>query len=342
LPIISKIEDVSRVLCTPENVREFRIIADHMRATTFILGDNKRVAPSNTEQGYIVRRLIRRVIRLLRKKLAVSYNALPELAEVIISINLSIYNELLANQDFIYEYLEKEYTLFNKTLESGLKNAEKILVELVNGDTLDGSDAFRLFDTFGFPLEFTEELAAEKGMRVDVEGFKKHLLEHQEKSRSSAEGMFKGGLADNSLRTARLHTATHLLNGALHIVLGNDIMQRGSNITEERLRFDFTFERKLTDEELKRVSEIVNEAITREIDVVCEEMTLEKAYSLGAIGVFEKKYSDSVKVYTIDGYSKEICGGPHAGNTNELKAFRILKEESSSSGVRRIKAVIQQ
>jgi alanyl-tRNA synthetase len=340
LPVISKLEDVSHVRCSPENVREFRIIADHMRAVTFILGDGKGVTPSNTEQGYIVRRLIRRVIRLLRKRLAVSRNVLADIAETVIAINASQYSELLTNRAFIYEQLEKEYTLFNKTLDSGLKSAEKILAELNTGETINGAAAFRLFDTFGFPLEFTEELAAEKGVPVDAEGFRKCLLAHQEKSRSSAGGMFKGGLADHSVQTVLLHTATHLLNGALHIVLGDTITQRGSNINQERLRFDFTFERKLTDEELRRVSDIVNEAIAGEIDVVCEEMTLEKAFSAGAVGVFEKKYVDSVRVYTIEGYSKEICGGPHAGNTRELKAFRILKEESASSGVRRIKAAI--
>lgn len=340
VPLIEKIEDLTGTICLKENVRDYRIIADHMRAVTFILGDHKKVCPSNTGQGYILRRLIRRVLRLT-KKLGVSENILLQIAETVISINASVYPELLENQSFIFKQLEKEYILFAKTLDSGLKMAEKVLRTLKSGDSLSGDIAFRLFDTFGFPLEFTEELAKEKGIFVDIEGFREHLLIHQEKSRSSAEGMFKGGLADNTEQTARLHTATHLLNGALRKVLGDGISQRGSNINAERLRFDFSFDRKMTKDELEMVIEIVNEAISKEIDVVCEEMSVEEAIASGSIGVFEKKYGEIVKVYSIDGYSKEICGGPHACNTKELKAFKILKEESSSAGVRRIKAVIR-
>ena len=324
-------------LCVPPGVQG--IIADHMRAVTFILGDQKKIAPSNTGQGHILRRLIRRVIRLI-KMMGVSDNILPQIAGVVVSVNSSAYPELSDNQDYIVEQLEKEFTLFAKTLEHGLKAAEKIFSALMKGDRLEGEAVFRLFDTFGFPPEFTEELAGEKGITVDIEGFKKHLSLHQEKSRSGAQGLFKGGLADHSEQTAKLHTATHLLNGALRKVLGESFSQRGSNINAERLRFDFSFGRKMTEDELNAVCQIANQAISDEVDVVCVEMSVEEAVASGAIGVFEKKYGEIVKVYSIGDYSKEICGGPHVGNTHELKSFRILKEESSSAGVRRIKATV--
>ena len=338
-PIIQSIENLTGSACIDYNVREYRIIADHMRAATFILGDYIKITPSNTGQGYILRRLIRRVIRLL-KMMGMSDNILPKIAEVVISINAQIYPELSVNQDFIFDQLDKEFILFSKTLDSGLKEAEKVLSALNRGDCLSSEAAFRLYDTFGFPLEFTEELANEKGINVDTEGFKQRLTLHQEKSRSGAQGLFKGGLADHTVQTARLHTATHLLNGALRKVLGNTVFQRGSNINTERLRFDFSFDRKMTEEELSSVNRIVNQAIADGIDIMCEEMPIEDAIASGAIGVFEKKYGELVTVYSIGDYSREICGGPHANNTSELKSFSILKEESSSSGVRRIRAVI--
>lgn len=340
MPIIGKIEELTGSVCSKENAREFRIIADHIRAVTFILGDNKRIAPSNTGQGYILRRLIRRVLRLI-KMMGVSENILPQIAETVISINAAVYPEISVNREFIFEWLEKEYVLFNKTLDHGLKMVEKAFCKLAKGDALDGETVFRLFETFGFPPEFTEELAKEKGISVDMDGFRRHLAAHQEKSRTGAQGMFKGGLVDRSEQTAKLHTATHLLNGALRKVLGDGVFQRGSHINAERLRFDFSFDRKLTSDELDRVSRIVNQAISAGINVLCEEMSVEEATASGAIGVFEKKYGEVVKVYTIEGYSKEICAGPHADNTGELNSFRILKEESSSAGVRRIKAVIE-
>jgi len=339
MPIIEKIESLTGLACSKANIREFRIISDHMRAVVFILGDNKNVSPSYTGQGYILRRLIRRVIRLV-KKMGVSENILPIIAEVIISLYAPVYTELSDNQDFIYKQLEKEFALFNKTLDSGLRVAEKTLSALKSGECLDGGIAFKLFDTYGFPLEFTQELAKEKGISIDIEGYQKHLSDHQERSRSGAQGLFKGGLLDQSGQTARLHTATHLLNDALRKVLGESVAQRGSNINAERLRFDFSFERKMTKEELNAVSEIVNEAISKSISVDCVEMTTEEAIASGATGVFEKKYGEIVKVYTVDGYSREICGGPHAQNTKELGLFKIIKEESSASGVRRIKAVL--
>lgn len=338
IPILQEIEALTGLhYCA--FTREFRIIADHMRAVTFILGDHQRVVPSNTGQGYILRRLIRRVIRMTRK-LGVRNNILPPLAETVMNLNAAVYPELKANWAFISEQLDREFGLFVKTLDGGLKMAEKYLGALQNGEALGGELVFRLFDTFGFPPELTEELAKERGMTADLQGFQENLLRHQAISRNGAAGIFKGGLADQSEQTARLHTATHLLGGALRRVLGDTVSQRGSNITAERLRFDFSFDRKLTREELKRVGDIVNEAITGEIDVVCEEMTVRQAAEAGAVGVFERKYGEAVSVYTIGGYSKEICGGPHAGNTRELKGFIVLKEEGVSAGVRRIKAVI--
>jgi alanyl-tRNA synthetase len=257
----------------------------------------------------------------------------------IIDIYGDAFPELSDNKDFILSELQKESILFSKTLDSGLKKAEKYFNDIPSGSVLNGDSAFKLYDTFGFPIEFTRELASEKGILIDMDRFNKKFREHQAKSRLGSEIKFKGGMADNSEQTTKLHTATHLLNGALRTVLGNSIYQKGSNITPERLRFDFSFERKLTEEELKKVSDIVNEVIRKEVDIVCEEMTIEEAKNSGAVGVFESKYGQYVKVYTISEYSKEICGGPHVNNTRELGSFKIIKEESSSSGVRRIKAV---
>ena len=319
--------------------REKRIICEHMRTTTFILGDPMKISPSNTEQGYILRRLIRRIIRLF-KKADINTNYLCELAEILINQYSPVYSELADNRDFILEQLQKEYNLFSKTLDDGLKKASRYLDNVKQGETLSGELAFKLYDTYGFPIEFTAELASERGCLVDMDGFRKKFEEHQEKSRQGAAGKFAGGLADNNEQTARLHTATHLLNGALRKVLGDEVSQRGSNITSERLRFDFSFGRKVTKEELEQVEAIVNEAIQKSIEVILEEMSPEQAYEEGAVGVFSGKYGEIVKVYTIPGYSKEICGGPHAKNTGELKSFKIKKEEASSAGVRRIKAVI--
>ena len=339
-PIMTKLEEILETEGKNMSDREKRIVCEHIRATTFILGDPMKICPSNTEQGYILRRVIRRVIRLF-KKAEINKNYLCELSEVIINQYQEVYSELGENKDFILEQLQKEYTLFSKTLDDGLKKANRYLDNVGEVGTLSGELAFKLYDTYGFPIEFTSELAGERGILVDMEGFRQKFEEHQEKSRQGAAGKFAGGLADHNEQTARLHTATHLLNGALRKVLGDEVSQRGSNITSERLRFDFSFGRKVTKEELEQVSAIVNEAIEKNIDVILEEIPLQEAYDSGAIGVFTGKYEDIVKVYTIPGYSKEICGGPHAKNTGELVSFKILKEEASSAGVRRIKAVIE-
>ena len=339
IPTMTQLEEILVKEGKTISVRDKRIICEHTRTTTFILGDPMKICPSNTEQGYILRRLIRRIIRLF-KKADINTNYLCELSNVIIEQYKDVYPELGENREFILEQLEKEYNLFSKTLDDGLKKANRYLDNIGKDGVLSGELAFKLYDTYGFPIEFTSELASEKGYQVDMDGFHKKFEEHQNKSRQGAAGKFAGGLADNNEQTARLHTATHLLNGALRKVLGDEVSQRGSNITSERLRFDFSFGRKVTKEELEQVEAIVNEAIEKNIDVILEEMSPDKAYEQGAIGVFSGKYGEIVKVYTIPGYSKEICGGPHAKNTSELVSFKIMKEEASSAGVRRIKAVI--
>lgn len=339
LSVMNSLENRLNDFHTDLTIRDKRIICEHIRAVCFVLGDPQKISPSNTEQGYILRRLIRRMIRLLNKA-GIEENILGEFACVIINQYKEVYPELGENAEFILEQLNKEYALFKKTLAQGLKKAERYFEHVSQDRILNGELAFKLYDTYGFPIEFTMELAEEKHCFVDVDGFNERFIEHQEKSRQGANGKFKGGLADHSEQTTKLHTATHLLNGALRKVLGESIFQRGSNITPERLRFDFSFDRKVTTEELNRVSEIVNEAIARKLDVLEEELTVEEAHATGAIGIFDNNYGEQVKVYTIPGYSKEICGGPHVKNTGELGTFKIIKEEDSSAGVRRIKAVI--
>lgn len=338
LPLIEKIKELTGVSLTQQNERQIRIICEHTRAFTFILSNDRRIVPSNTEQGYIVRRLIRRAIRHCMSLFG--KNILVLLVITVIDNYCDVYNELDRNRQFIISEIEKESALFERTLDLGLKIAESYFSKIGDDKVLDGEIAFRLYDTYGFPVEFTAELAEEKGYSIDMDSFNRKFKEHQRLSRQGAEQKFKGGMADNSEQTTRLHTATHLLNGALRKVLGEGVYQRGSNITSERLRFDFAFDRKLTSAELLEVENIVNDAIHQDIEIHDEEMTFEEAKTQGAIGVFASKYGEIVKVYTIPGYSKEICGGPHASHTGELISFKILKEESSASGVRRIKAVI--
>jgi len=310
-----------------------------MRAATFILGDDMGVAPSKVDQGYVLRRLIRRASRYLRK-LGVEGCQMVNISKMIVDQYSDVYPELEKNREFIFTNISAEEEKFNRTLDRGLRVADRIFEELGNEKVLDSEHAFRLYDTFGFPIELTKELADERGISVDLKGFDDRFREHQDRSRAGAAQKFKGGLADSSDETTKLHTATHLLNAALRQVLSADIMQKGSNITPERLRFDFNFDRKMTPEEIQKVSDIVNSAIKMNIDVVCEEMSYEDAKKSGAIGVFEGKYEDIVKVYTIGDVSKEMCGGPHVCNTGDICGFRIQKEESSAAGVRRIKAVV--
>lgn len=322
-----------------EATAAMRIIADHTRTATFMLGDVKAISPSNVDQGYVLRRLIRRAMRYCRV-LGVDFSALTVLAEMFADKYSSVYPNIGESKDRIIAELAAERDKFAKTIEQGLREFDKILTHIPVG-TFPGKTAFRLYDTFGFPIEMTEELAAERGYTLDREGYEKAFREHQEKSKAGAEQKFKGGLADGGEATARLHSATHLLGYALRKVLCDDgIVQRGSNITPERLRFDFNFPRPLTDEEIAAVEREVNAEIAAAVPVVCEEMTVDEARASGAMGVFGDRYGDVVKVYTI-GRSKEICGGPHAANTGELGKFRIVKEQSSSAGVRRIKAVLE-
>lgn len=341
-PIIAKIEELSGKKyegADEDTKKAFRIVADHIRCATFMIGDERGITPSNVDQGYVLRRLLRRAIRFAGK-LGIAEGSLSQIARVVIGKYGHAYEELETNEQKILTEIEKEEERFQKTITQGLKEFEKVAANLKEGDTIDGKSAFRLYDTFGFPIEFTLELADERGLKVDKEGFDKAFEHHQELSHAGAEQRFKGGLADTSEQTARLHTATHLLNAALRKLLSEDIKQKGSNITAERLRFDFNFDRKVERDELDKLEEYVNEAIAAGLDVVEEEMTVDEAKAQGAMGVFDSKYGELVKVYTIPGYSKEICGGPHAKNTAELGHFKIKKEQSSSAGVRRIKAVL--
>ena len=319
--------------------KAMRIIADHVRTATFMLGDQIGVTPSNVDQGYVLRRLIRRAIRFMRQ-LGIQKGEMSKLAMHYVDLYQEVYTELKDNRQKIADEINKEEEKFSKALEQGIKEFERVIAKVQNG-TIDGQTAFRLYDTFGFPIEMTVEFAKEKGLAVDEKGFREKFAEHQKKSQLGSEQRFKGGLADHSEQTTKLHTATHLLQAALRKVLGNEVAQKGSNITEERLRFDFSFSRPMTKEEVEQTQKLVNEAINRKMTVVCEEMTVEQAKAQGAIGLFGDKYGEVVKVYTIGDFSKEICGGPHAGNTGDLGEFVITKEQSSSSGVRRIKAELR-
>ena len=398
--ILAKIAELSGKTYgeSEEVTKAFRIIADHMRTSTFILGDDRGVSPSNTDQGYILRRLIRRAVRY-GMSLGMAEGFTAQIARVIIDQYREVYPELERNSAFVLEQLQLEEGRFARTLKQGEKEFEKVYANAVNTrallesilnaedkaafarelaqqkklrpspdmlpiieaanagdeaalvaalnarmatlDTLDGRSAFKLYDTYGFPIEMTIELAAEKGLKVDEADFAERFKKHQELSHQGADQKFKGGLADHSEQTAKLHTATHLLHAALRKVLGDEVAQKGSNITAERLRFDFSFGRKVTPEELQQVEKLVNEAIQAKAPIVCEEMTVPEAKAKGAIGLFESKYGEKVRTYKMGEYSFEICGGPHATNTGDLGEFKIMKEESSSAGVRRIKAVLK-
>lgn len=321
-----------------DTTKSFRIIADHVRCSVFMIGDEKGITPSNVDQGYVLRRLIRRAVRY-SLRLGIPELSLQKIAKVVIDQYKDVYPELAKHEDKIIKELNLEEERFQRTIKQGLKEFEK-LEQRMTGNLISGKDAFRLYDTFGFPIEFTLELAHEKGFEVDKKGFDEAFANHQKLSSAGAEQRFKGGLADTGEATAKLHTATHLMLAALRKVLGDEVSQKGSNITPERLRFDFNFGRKVEKDEQLEVERLVNEAIQAGADIVCEEMSVDEAKEAGAIGVFEAKYGNVVKVYTMGDFSKEICGGPHANNTGELGRFKIKKEQSSSAGVRRIKAVL--
>ncbi|MFA6190195.1 MAG: alanine--tRNA ligase [Candidatus Staskawiczbacteria bacterium] len=335
LPIIKKIEEVSGQKIAEENKKAFRIIADHIKASTFLLA--AEVEPSNLGRGYILRRLIRRAIRY-GKQLGIKGNFMSKIYPSVLNVYADFYKDIKEQTDFIVRQLNIEEEKFEQTLEKGLKEFEKLSL-------LSGKDAFNLFQTYGFPIEITKELAKEKGIEVDVKEFEKELEKHQELSRTASAGMFKGGLADHSEQTTKLHTAAHLMLAGLRKVLGDGVLQKGSNITAERLRFDFAYSEKMTSEQIHSVEIFVNGIIEKDMPVVCEEMPMEKAKELNAMGVFESKYGQIVKVYTVSDdkeiASREICGGPHVEHTGVLGHFKIIKEESSSSGVRRIKAILE-
>jgi alanyl-tRNA synthetase len=343
VPLITAIRELT--LSAPpddeQRIRAERIIADHMRTSVFILGDPKGgVKPGNVGANYVLRRLIRRSVRYA-KLLGIEPGYTETLARIVIDNYRHVYPELDANRALIIEELTAEESRFEKTLAAGQREFDKVAEALKSHGqtTLSGRTAFKLYDTYGFPLEFTEELADEQGLAVDRDGYDKAFSKHQELSKAGV-GSFKGGLADNTVATTRLHTATHLLHRALQIVLGEHATQKGSNITPERLRFDFCHPSKMTDEELRRVEELVNEQIQRNLPVTSSTMSIEEAQANGATALFAAKYGEQVKVYAAGDFCMEVCGGPHAATTGELGGFKIKKEESSSAGVRRIKAVI--
>ncbi|MCK9286824.1 MAG: alanine--tRNA ligase [Sphaerochaetaceae bacterium] len=343
-PIIEGIKSLSQYQYGTEEEKDIsvRIIADHVRTSTFILGDQRGVKPSNVGQGYILRRLIRRAVRHGRK-LGIEGKFLAQLAKVVIDLYSQAYPELEQNKEFVLFELGIEEEKFSSTLQKGEHEFEKMLPNLLKGNSkmLNGRIAFKLYDTFGFPIELTEELAKEHGFSVDIEGFNAAFEKHQEISRAGAEQQFKGGLADHSDLTTALHTATHLLHQALRTILGEHVGQKGSNITAERLRFDFTHDAPMTDEQLQKVEDMVNDVIKRDLPVSFETMTVEEAKAQGAIAFFDSKYGEQVKVYSVGDFSKEVCGGPHVEHTGTMGRFKIQKEQSSSAGVRRIKAVLE-
>ena len=334
--VISLIENISG-LSYNGNEKSMRVIADHIRTAVFIAADPAGIKPSNTDQGYILRRLIRRAIRYAKMiDIDINSNWESEIAKNIIDEYKKYYSELSTNENVVMEVLKNEKIKFNRTLEKGLREFEK-----VSNTDIDANVAFHLYDTYGFPIELTLELASEKNLKVDVEGFKEKFRAHQELSRTASKGKFKGGLAGNSEIEIKYHTATHLLNAALKVVLGSDVHQKGSNITDERMRFDFSCDHKLTDEEKKAAEDLVNKWISEAIPVTKKEMSKEEAIKSGAECMFIEKYPDVVTVYSIGDVSHELCGGPHVKNTSELGHFKIKKEEASSAGVRRIKAILE-
>jgi alanyl-tRNA synthetase len=334
--LINGIKELSGIEAISENqIRSVRIICDHSRAATFLLAEG--IAPLNVEQGYVLRRVIRGAIRH-GKLLGIEEEFLSVLSQIIIETYVEDYPHLKSSEDFIVTELKKEYKKFDNTLARGLNRFNRIAR---NKKKIDGKDAFLLYQSFGFPIEITKELGKENGIFVDVDGFYEEFEKHQKVSRAGADKRFGSGLADKSEATVRLHTATHLLNEALRRVLGKDITQKGSNITQKRLRFDFNFDRKLTDQEIKDVEEIVNGKISEALPVKRIETTVDEAIRMGSQAVFEQKYGEKVSVYSIGDFSTELCSGPHVENTGELGRFKIIREEGISAGVRRIRAVLE-
>lgn len=335
-PVMEELEKLEKI----DDIKSRRIVAEHLRSSIMIIADGGR--PSNIDRGYVLRRLIRRMTRHM-SKLQIDLENISDLIDLTINNLNEMYPELQTKRDIIKNVIIEEKDKFIKTLGHGEKEFEKVInkLEQENKNVIDGKTIFKLYETYGFPPEITADLAQEKGYKIDLTEFDKLFKEHQEKSRLGSEQKFKGGLAEQNEITTAYHTATHLLHQALRNVLGDHVKQSGSNITTERLRFDFSHPEKMTPKQIKQVEDIVNEQIKRDLNVVSEEMPLEEAKKSGAIGLFENKYGDTVKVYTIGDFSKEICGGPHVKHTGELGHFKIKKEESSSAGIRRIKAILE-
>ena len=335
-PVMEELEKLEKI----DDIKSRRIVAEHLRSSIMIIADGGR--PSNIDRGYVLRRLIRRMTRHM-SKLQIDLENISDLIDLTINNLNEMYPELQTKRDIIKNVIIEEKDKFIKTLGHGEKEFEKVInkLEQENKNVIDGKTIFKLYETYGFPPEITADLAQEKGYKIDLTEFDKLFKEHQEKSRLGSEQKFKGGLAEQNEITTAYHTATHLLHQALRNVLGDHVKQSGSNITTERLRFDFSHPEKMTPEQIKQVEDIVNEQIKRDLNVVSEEMPLEEAKKSGAIGLFENKYGDTVKVYTIGDFSKEICGGPHVKHTGELGHFKIKKEETSSAGIRRIKAILE-
>ncbi len=354
-PLIQKIEELSgkEYIENITTTRAMRIIADHVRTATIIMGDDHGIAPSNTDQGYIVRRLLRRAIRYGRS-LGIHDHFCSAIAEAVIHIFADVYPELARNRDFVLTEIGKEESKFRNTIEDGVKRFEQIILDREKGTAITGKEAFDLYQSYGFPLEITKELAAERELYVDVESFNEEMKHHQDLSRAGAEQKFAGGLADHSEISTKYHTATHLLHATLLKILGPHATQRGSNITQERMRFDFAHPQKMTPEEIRLAEDMVNAAIQHDYPVSFAEMNFAEAKAKGAIGLFEDKYQSLIKVYTVGdpdapaaadptapAYSREVCGGPHVEHTGTMGKFRIIKEEAVSAGVRRIKAVLE-
>lgn len=348
--VIDFMSEKAEVKNSDETIKSYRILADHLRSTVFILGDEKAVKPSNVGQGYILRRFIRRSVNHARK-IGLNTSVFADVVDKYVDYYADDYDILVKNRDEIKKELGIEVDKFAKAIDLGHKEFEKVISGIerhkqfakegeVVENIISGKAAFRLFDTFGFPVELTNEMAKERGYEVDMKGYEEAFLAHQELSRSASAGAFKGGLADSSYENAKLHTATHIMLAGLKKMFGNQVIQKGSNITPERLRFDFNLDHKMTSEEIEELEAFVNKAIERAIDVTCEELTVKEAKESGAYGIFDDKYGDKVKVYTIGDVDRQICGGPHAKNTADLHHFKIVKEESSSSGIRRIKAIL--
>jgi alanyl-tRNA synthetase len=338
IPLIEKIKELSPLeeFSEEENI-QIRIIADHVRSAVMIMADDRHIGPSNVEQGYIVRRLLRKAIHNA-DRLNIAKGFMIDLTEIVVDMFKDLYKEVERNKEFVIKNLQAEEKKFRRTLTKALRRFDKIFDET---GTITGEDAFLLFTSFGLPLEMTRDLARERGIVIDMEEFTRQFEEHREKSRTATQGKFKGGLADHSEKITKLHTATHLLQAALRKVLGDEVTQNGSNITEERLRFDFTFSRKLTPEEIEQVEKLVNDIIAQDLPVKQSFMKYDDAIAKGALAFFKENYGEEVSVYSVGDFSMELCGGPHVETTGSLYHFKIVKQKKIGAGIVRIRAILE-